>query len=184
MPYHRILVVGAGLAGLRAAIEAAAEDVAVLTRVHPVRSHSVAAQGGINAALGNHPEARDDSPEKHAFDTIKGADYLADQDAVELLTALGPLRIYELEKLGCPFSRTMEGKIAQRRFGGAGVPPACFAADRSGRAIMDTLYEQALKRSIRVYEVVDAGPHCVRRSLPGRGGHGHGDAWKPLGQKR
>lgn len=140
------------MAGLRAAIEVASEDVAVLSRVHPVRSHSVAAQGGINAALGNHPEGRDDTIERHAFDTIKGADYIADQDAVELLTTLGPLRIHELENWGCPFSRTPEGRIAQRRFGGAGFPRACFAADRSGRAIMDTLYEQAVKRSIRIYE--------------------------------
>ncbi|MDI6895400.1 MAG: FAD-binding protein, partial [Bacillota bacterium] len=152
MPYHRILVVGAGLAGLRAAIEAAGEDVAVLTRVHPVRSHSVAAQGGINAALGNHPEGRDDNPDKHAFDTIKGADYLADQDAVELLTTLGPLRIYEVENWGCPFSRTPEGKIAQRPFGGAGFPRGCFAADRTGHAMLHTLYEQAVKRNVRVYE--------------------------------
>jgi len=152
MPYHRILVVGAGLAGLRAAIETSFEDVAVLSRIHPLRSHSVAAQGGINAALGNHPEGRDDNSEKHAFDTIKGGDYITDQDAVELLTTLGPKRIYELESWGCPFSRNGEGKIAQRQFGGAGFPRACFAADRSGRAVMDTLYEQSIKRGIRVYE--------------------------------
>ncbi|MDP3046101.1 MAG: FAD-binding protein [Chloroflexota bacterium] len=166
MPFHRILIIGAGLAGLRAAIEAAGEDCAVMSRVHPVRSHSVAAQGGINAALGNHPEGRDDSVERHAFDTIKGADYLADQDAVELMTARGPQAIYELENWGCPFSRNEEGKIAQRRFGGAGFPRACFAADRSGRVIMDTLYEQAVKRDVRVYEewlmldLITSGGRC------------------------
>jgi len=152
MPYHRILVVGAGLAGLRAAIEAAGDDVAVLTRVHPVRSHSVAAQGGVNAPLANVPEGKDDSPERHAFDTVKGADYLADQDAAELMTRLAPERIYEIENWGCPFSRTPEGKIAQRPFGGAGFPRTCFAADRTGHAMLHTLYEQAVKRGIRIYE--------------------------------
>jgi len=152
MPYHRILVVGAGLAGLRAAIEAAGEDVAVLTRVHPVRSHSVAAQGGVNAPLANVPEGKEDSPERHAFDTVKGADYLADQDAAELMTRLAPERIYEIENWGCPFSRTPEGKIAQRPFGGAGFPRTCYAADRTGHAMLHTLYEQVVKRGIRVYE--------------------------------
>jgi succinate dehydrogenase / fumarate reductase flavoprotein subunit len=152
MPYHRILVVGAGLAGLRAAIEAASDDVAVLTRVHPVRSHSVAAQGGVNAPLANVPEGREDSPERHAFDTVKGADYLADQDAAELMTRLAPERIYEIENWGCPFSRTPEGKIAQRPFGGAGFPRTCYAADRTGHAMLHTLYEQAVKRNVRVYE--------------------------------
>ncbi|HHY94994.1 MAG TPA: FAD-binding protein [Firmicutes bacterium] len=167
MPYHRILVVGAGLAGLRAAIEAAAEDVAVLTRVHPVRSHSVAAQGGVNAPLANVPEGKDDSPERHAFDTVKGADYLADQDAAELMTRLAPERIYEIENWGCAFSRTPEGKIAQRPFGGAGFPRTCYAADRTGHAMLHTLYEQSVKRGVRVYEewllvdvVIDAGKCC------------------------
>ncbi|MEW5933335.1 MAG: FAD-dependent oxidoreductase [Bacillota bacterium] len=152
MPYHRILVVGAGLAGLRAAIEAADGDVAVLTRVHPVRSHSVAAQGGVNAPLANVPEGKEDSPERHAFDTVKGADYLADQDAAELMTRLAPERIYEIENWGCPFSRTPEGKIAQRPFGGAGFPRTCYAADRTGHAMLHTLYEQAVKRNVRIYE--------------------------------
>ncbi|MDI6824937.1 MAG: FAD-binding protein, partial [Bacillota bacterium] len=152
MPYHRILVVGAGLAGLRAAIEAADDDVAVLTRVHPVRSHSVAAQGGVNAPLANVPEGKEDTPERHAFDTVKGADYLADQDAAELMTRLAPERIYEIENWGCPFSRTPEGKIAQRPFGGAGFPRTCYAADRTGHAMLHTLYEQAVKRNVRIYE--------------------------------
>ncbi len=154
MIYHEVLVVGGGLAGLRAAIEAhdAGCEVAVLSRVHPVRSHSVAAQGGINAALGNHPDARDDTPEKHAFDTVKGSDYLADQDAVEVLTGEAPARIYEMEHWGCPFSRTEEGKIAQRPFGGAGYPRTCYAADKTGHALLHTMYEQTLKRGIKVYE--------------------------------
>ncbi|MDI6893106.1 MAG: FAD-binding protein [Bacillota bacterium] len=152
MPYHRILVVGAGLAGLRAAIEAAGEDVAVLTRVHPVRSHSVAAQGGVNAPLANVPEGKEDSSDRHAFDTVKGSDYLADQDAAELMTRLAPERIYEIEHWGCPFSRTPEGKIAQRPFGGAGFPRTCYAADRTGHAMLHTLYEQVVKRDVRVYE--------------------------------
>jgi succinate dehydrogenase / fumarate reductase flavoprotein subunit len=151
---HEVLVVGGGLAGLRAAIEAhdAGLEVAVLSRVHPVRSHSVAAQGGINSALGNHPEAGDDTPDRHAFDTVKGSDYLADQDAVEILTGEAPTRIFEMEHWGCPFSRTTEGKIAQRPFGGAGYPRTCYAADKTGHALLHTMYEQSLKRKIKVYE--------------------------------
>ncbi len=154
MIYHEVLVVGGGLAGLRAAIEArdAGCEVAVISRVHPVRSHSVAAQGGINAALGNHPAASDDNPERHAFDTVKGSDYLADQDAVEILTREAPARIFEMEHWGCPFSRTPEGKIAQRPFGGAGYPRCCYAADKTGHALLHTMYEQTLKRGIKVYE--------------------------------
>ncbi len=154
MIYHEVLVVGAGLAGLRAAIEAhdAGSEVAVLSRVHPVRSHSVAAQGGINAALGNHPDSSDDSSDRHAFDTVKGSDYLADQDAVTILTGEAPARIFEMEHWGCPFSRTPEGKIAQRPFGGAGYPRTCYAADKTGHALLHTMYEQSLKRGIKVYE--------------------------------
>ena len=154
MIYHEVLVVGAGLAGLRAAIEAhdAGSEVAVLSRVHPVRSHSVAAQGGINAALGNHPDSSDDSPDRHAFDTVKGSDYLADQDAVTILTGEAPATIFEMEHWGCPFSRTPEGKIAQRPFGGAGYPRTCYAADKTGHALLHTMYEQILRRGIKVYE--------------------------------
>jgi succinate dehydrogenase / fumarate reductase flavoprotein subunit len=112
----------------------------------------VAAQGGINAALGNHEKAQDDSPERHAFDTIKGSDYLADQDAVEILTSEAPVCIYEMEHWGCPFSRTADGRIAQRPFGGAGYPRTCYAADKTGHALLHTMYEQTLKRRIRVYE--------------------------------
>ncbi len=150
---HDVLVVGGGLAGLRAAIELCANwDVAVISKVHPVRSHSGAAQGGINAALGNSPDGRDDTPEKHAFDTIKGSDYLADQGAVARMCALAPEVIYQLEHWGAPFSRFPDGTIAQRPFGGAGFPRACYAADKTGHVLLHTLYEQALQRGIKVYD--------------------------------
>lgn len=147
MIYTEALVVGAGLAGLRAAIELNRHNVkvAVITKVHPVRSHSVAAQGGVNAALRNHPRGKFDSPELHAFDTIKGSDYLADQKAVFKMTTEGIERIYELEHWGCPFSRTEDGRIAQRPFGGAGFPRTCYSADKTGHLMLHTLYEQALK---------------------------------------
>ncbi|MBI4295406.1 MAG: FAD-binding protein [Chloroflexi bacterium] len=149
---HRLLVVGGGLAGLRAAIEACdGVDTAILSQVHPVRSHSVAAQGGVNAALANVEAGKDDTPEKHAFDTVKGSDYLADQDAVEVMTREGPQIIYELEHWGVPFSRTAEGKIGQRPFGGAGFPRTCFASDKTGHMMLHTLYEQAVKRQVKVY---------------------------------
>jgi succinate dehydrogenase / fumarate reductase flavoprotein subunit len=162
---HEVIVVGGGLAGLRAAIEASQyADTAVISRVHPLRSHTVAAQGGINAALRNIPENRDDSWEKHAYETVKGSDFLADQDAVEVMTRKAPERIIELEHWGCPFSRTHDGKIAQRPFGGAGYPRTCYAADKTGHYLLVTVYEQVLKRKIRVYEewfvtslIVDAG---------------------------
>ncbi len=147
MIFHDVIVVGGGLAGLRAAIEINCNNVkvGVISKIHPIRSHSVSAQGGINAALGNHPRGGYDSPEKHAFDTIKGSDYLADQDAVMRLTGDAPKRIYEMENWGCPFSRTEEGKIAQRPFGGAGFPRTAYGADRTGHYLLHTLYEQAIK---------------------------------------
>ncbi|WKZ18808.1 MAG: FAD-dependent oxidoreductase [Candidatus Jettenia sp. CY-1] len=147
MIYHDAIVVGGGLAGLRAAIELNRHNikVAIISKVHPVRSHSVAAQGGINAALGNHPRGVYDTWEKHAFDTVKGSDYLADQDAVIRMTKEAAERIYEMEHWGCPFSRTIEGKIAQRPFGGAGFPRACYASDTTGQALLHTLYQQIIK---------------------------------------
>ncbi len=150
--FYDVLVVGGGLAGLRAAIAAhdAGVKVAVVSKVHPARSHSVAAQGGINAALANHPESRDDTPDRHAYDTIKGADFLADQTAVEVMTSEAPSAIYELEHWGCPFSRNRDGTIAQRPFGGAGYPRACYGADRIGLYILHTCYEQTIKRNIEV----------------------------------
>ena len=150
---HQIIVVGGGLAGLRAAIEASRFcDVAVLSKVHPLRSHSVAAQGGVNAALGNVAEGEEDSWHLHAYDTVKGSDFLADQDAVKVLTREAPRRVIEMEHWGVPFSRTEEGKIAQRPFGGAGFPRTCYAADRTGHALLHTLYEQVIRRGIRCYD--------------------------------
>jgi len=153
MQKHQVLVVGGGLAGLRAAVESAmmGVDTAVLSLLYPVRSHSGAAQGGINAALANMPECADDSPAKHAYDTVKGSDFLADQDAAEIMTAEAPQRIYELEHWGVPFSRTPDGKIAQRPFGGAGYPRTCYAADKTGLYLLHTLNEQAVKHNIKVY---------------------------------
>lgn len=149
---YDILIVGGGLAGLAASLQADPSlSVALISRVHPLRSHSVAAQGGINAALGNHPEGRDDTWEKHAYDTIKGSDFLADQDAAELLCQEAIPMIYELEKLGVPFSRFPGGVIAQRPFGGAGFPRTCYAADRTGLVIMHTLFEQAWRRQVTIY---------------------------------
>jgi succinate dehydrogenase / fumarate reductase flavoprotein subunit len=150
---HDIIVVGGGLAGLRAAVGLAdCCDVAVVSRVHPVRSHSVAAQGGINAALGNHPEGQDDSLDRHAFDTIKGSDYLADQPPVELMCQEAIPVVYEMEHWGVPFSRFADGRIAQRPFGGGAFPRTCYAADRTGHVLLHTLYEQAVKNGVRVYD--------------------------------
>ncbi|OQY97627.1 MAG: fumarate reductase (quinol) flavoprotein subunit [Candidatus Brocadia sp. UTAMX2] len=147
MIYHDAIVVGGGLAGLRAAVALNQHNVkvAVISKVHPIRSHSVAAQGGINAPLGNHPRGVYDTWEKHAFDTVKGSDYLADQDAVIRMAREAASRIYEMEHWGCPFSRTSEGKIAQRPFGGAGFPRTCYAADKTGHALLHTLYQQVMK---------------------------------------
>ncbi len=144
---HDVIIVGGGLAGLRAALAGCDADVAVISKVHPLRSHSVAAQGGINAALGNN-----DRWEDHAFDTIKGSDYLADQDAVEVLCRDAPRRVIEMEHRGTLFSRTEGGRIAQRPFGGAGFPRTAYAEDRTGHALLHTLYEQALKNGISFYE--------------------------------
>jgi len=151
---HDILIIGGGLAGLRAAIEAkkVGRDVAILSKVHPLRSHSVAAQGGINAALGNAPAPIKDTWKNHAFDTIKGSDYLADQDAVELMCREGIERVIEMEQWGTLFSRTEDGKIAQRPFGGAGFPRTAYAADRTGHNLLHTLYEQVIGLQIPVYE--------------------------------
>jgi len=148
---HDVLVVGAGCAGMRAAIEASdgGADVALISKIHPVRSHSGAAEGGINAALGN---AGEDDPEKHAFDTVKGSDYLGDQDAVEILTAEAPGDIYQLEHWGCVFTRSEDGRLAQRPFGAAGSPRTVFAADITGHVLIHVLYEQVMKRDIPCYE--------------------------------
>ncbi len=142
-----VIIIGGGLTGLRAALESVKNGVKaiVFSKVHPLRSHSVAAQGGINAALGNHPEGMHDSWEKHAMDTIKGGDFLNDQDAVALMCREGIERVIEIERWGCPFSRTDEGKIAQRPFGGGTFPRTAYAADRTGHALLNALYEQCIK---------------------------------------
>jgi succinate dehydrogenase / fumarate reductase flavoprotein subunit len=148
---HDVLVVGAGCAGMRAAIEAhdLGADVALLSKIHPVRSHSGAAEGGINAALGN---ASDDDPEKHAYDTVKGSDYLGDQDAIEILCNDAPGDVYQLEHWGAVFSRTEDGRIAQRPFGAAGEPRTAYAADITGHVLIHVLYEQVMKRDLKTYE--------------------------------
>src|SRR6202040_3707146 len=132
---HDVLVVGAGCAGMRAAIAAfdAGADVAMISKLHPTRSHSGAAEGGINAALGN---ASEDSPEEHAYDTVKGSDYLGDQDAIEILCNEAP----------------GDGRIAQRPFGAAGAPRTAYAADITGHVLVHVLYEQVMKREIPTYE--------------------------------
>ena len=153
---HDIVIIGAGLAGLRAAVECVEKaDVAVVSKVYPTRSHSGTAQGGITASIGNEEE---DRWEWHLFDTVKGSDYLADQDAVEIMVRDAPRVIYELEHMGVPFSRTPEGKIAQRNFGGhtrdfgkKPVKRACYAADHTGRVVEDTLYDQCLRHQVRFY---------------------------------
>ena len=146
---YDVLIVGAGGAGLMAALEASKHKdvkIGVVTKVYPTRSHTGAAQGGINAALANVDPS--DSPEVHAFDTVKGSDYLGDQDAIEFMCNEAPKRIYELEHLGVPFSRLPDGRIAQRPFGGAGFPRTAYAADKTGHVILHTLYEQCLKNDV------------------------------------
>ena len=134
---------------MRAALEVAREgvDVALLSKVYPLRSHSVAAQGGINAAVGD-----DDSWENHAYDTVKGSDYLGDQDAIEVLCREAPDDIIELERMGTVFSRRPDGRIDQRPFGGAGFARTCYVADITGQALLHVLHEQVLKLNVRTYD--------------------------------
>jgi succinate dehydrogenase / fumarate reductase, flavoprotein subunit len=146
---HDIVVLGAGLAGMRAALEAvrSGANVAVVTKVHPLRSHSNAAQGGINAAIGE-----TDTWESHAFDTIKGSDYLADQDAVEIMCREAPADVMEFEHMGVIFYRDAEGKLGTRAFGGASQARTYFVGDITGQALLVTLYDQILKAGVKVYE--------------------------------
>src|SRR6266567_89864 len=136
---------------MRAAIAAhdAGADVALVSKIHPTRSHSGAAEGGINAALGN---ASEDNPEIHAFDTVKGSDYLGDQDAIQILCDEAPGDVYQLENWGAVFSRTEDGRIAQRPFGAAGAPRTAYAADITGHVLVQVLWEQVCKRDIPTYE--------------------------------
>jgi succinate dehydrogenase/fumarate reductase flavoprotein subunit len=154
---HDVVVVGAGLAGMRAAIEAKRQgiDVAVVSKLHPTRSHSGAAEGGINAALGN---ATEDSPESHTFDTVKGSDYLGDQDAIEIMCTEAPGDIYELEHMGAIFSRMEDGRLAQRPFGAAGAPRTVYSADITGHVLIHVLFEQLVKHEVKVYEEF----HCTQ----------------------
>ena len=148
------VIVGSGLAGLAAAKELtqAGKKTAVITKLHPLRSHSGAAQGGINAALG-----KDDSTELHEFDTVKGSDYLADQDCVELMCTKAPETIRWAERMGAVFSRDEEGDIAIRPFGGQSKPRACYAKDRTGLAVLQAIYEQAFRAGIEVFDEWYAG---------------------------
>jgi len=157
---HDVVIIGGGIAGLTAALTATKNNcqVAVVSKVHVTRSHSVAAQGGIAASLGNQEE---DNWEWHMYDTVKGSDYLADQNAVEILTKEAPNEIYTLEHLGVPFSRNPQGKIDQRKFGGhtknygeAPIKRACYVSDRTGRAIMDTLFDQCQQQNVTFYNEI------------------------------
>lgn len=137
---------------MRAALEASKEvDVAVLSKVHPIRSHSRAAQGGIAAVIDNWARKVGDSLESHIFDTVKGSDYLGDQDAIQILCNEAPQDITTLDEMGALFSRTEEGWIAQRDFGGHNYPRTCYAADKTGQILLQTLYEQMLKNYVKVY---------------------------------
>ena len=154
---YEAVIVGAGGAGLMAALEASKRcSVAVVSKLYPTRSHTGTAQGGIGAALGN---LEPDSWEWHMFDTVKGSDYLADQDAVEFMCQEAIRVVYELEHMGLPFNRTPEGKIDQRRFGGhtkefgkAPVRRSCYAADRTGHMILQTLYQQCIKQQVTFFD--------------------------------
>jgi succinate dehydrogenase / fumarate reductase flavoprotein subunit len=164
------VIVGAGGAGLRAAIESSDRvKTAVISKLYPTRSHTGAAQGGVCAALGN---VEEDSPEWHAFDTVKGGDYLVDQPAAQILTDEAVDAIYELERWGLPFNRTPDGLIDQRRFGGhtanhgeRPVKRACYAADRTGHMILQTLYQQCVKRDVRFFNEF----YCLDLLLTGDG---------------
>ena len=157
--YHQyeIIVVGGGGAGLMSALYASKNaSTAVLSKLYPTRSHTGTAQGGVGAALGN---VEEDHADWHTFDTVKGSDYLGDQDAIEFMCGEAIQTVYELEHMGLPFSRTPEGRIAQRPFGGhtnnisgKPVPRACYAADRTGHMILQTLYQQCLKNKVRFYD--------------------------------
>src|SRR6476646_5582531 len=147
MPQHDVLIIGAGLAGQRAALAAAdaGATVAIMSKVHPVRSHSVAAAGGINAAINPADDWR-----SHAFDTVKGSDFLGDQDAIEVMCREAPAELLHLEHLGVTFHRNEEGLLGTRAFGGASQARTYYVADITGQAIMHVLYEQLMKHAGRI----------------------------------
>jgi succinate dehydrogenase / fumarate reductase flavoprotein subunit len=149
MKSHDLLIVGAGLSGMRAALEGvkARINVAIISKLHPLRSHSCAAQGGINAAIDKR-----DSWQSHAFDTVKGSDYIGDEDAIQLMCQEAPKVVLEMDQMGAPFSRLEDGGIAQRPFGGANFDRTCYAADRTGQVLLHTLWEQLVKANVPVYE--------------------------------
>ncbi|MDZ7689010.1 MAG: FAD-binding protein [Halobacteriales archaeon] len=149
MKKHDVLIVGAGGAGLRAAVSAheAGADVAMVTKLHPVRSHTGAAEGGINAALKDEDDWKD-----HAYDTVKGSDYVGDQDAIETMTEEAPNEVIRLENMGMAFSRTENGRVAQRAFGGLSFPRTTYASDKTGHMLLHTMYEQVMKRGVTVYD--------------------------------
>src|ERR671938_813271 len=151
-----VVIVGAGGAGLMAAMQLPNASVGVLTKVYPTRSHTGAAQGGVAAALGNQEE---DHWKWHMYDTVKGGDYLVDQPAAEILAREGIDAVYELEHRGLPFNRTQDGRIDQRRFGGhtrnygeGPVRRSCYAADRTGHMILQTMYQQCIKHHVPFYD--------------------------------
>ncbi len=175
---HDVIIIGAGLAGMRAAMAARENgvDVAVISKVHPVRSHSNAAQGGINAAL----TERGDPWEEHAFDTIKGSDYLADQDAVEIMCREAGSEVIAMEHMGVIFSRDEAGRLGTRAFGGQRHARTFFVADFTGQAMLQVLYEQIMKASVRVYEewfvlslIVEDGECCGAVAMDIRSGEVH-----------
>ncbi len=159
MKRHDVVVVGAGLAGQRAALAAAEKgrDVAIVSKLHPLRSHSGAAQGGINAALG-----KEDSAETHIYDTVKGSDYLGDQDAIEFFCQEAGPTVVEMEHFGTIFSRADDGSLARRPFGGAGFPRTIYAADRTGLALLQALWEHLETQSFTLYEEWDLTNLIVR----------------------
>src|SRR6185369_17472088 len=147
MPAHDVLIIGAGLAGQRAALAAAEKgaSVAIMSKVHPVRSHSVAAAGGINAAISVDADWR-----SHAYDTVKGSDFLGDQDAIEVMCSEAPKEVMHLEHIGVTFHRNETGELDLRAFGGASMKRTAYVADITGQAILHVLYEQLMKYHQRV----------------------------------
>ncbi|WP_263120780.1 succinate dehydrogenase flavoprotein subunit [Cellulomonas sp. RIT-PI-Y] len=172
---YDVVIVGAGGAGMRAALESSSRTrTAVISKLYPTRSHTGAAQGGMCAALGN---VEDDNPEWHTFDTVKGGDYLVDQDAAEIMAKEAVDAVLDLERMGLPFNRTPEGRIDQRRFGGhtrnhgeAPVRRACYAADRTGHMILQTLYQQCVKQDVQFFNEFYVLDLLMNRDLSGETG--------------